>query len=189
MQPRGKRLVRSRTLKARSKSRRVGGRKARRSEPAKSKRYKRQITKSDSNLEEALRHLHSGLSQRRAAQLSGVSVSRFRRFLRSNRLAHYRAGRWRFTDRRPRTVLAITTHGQKEITVAGFDRASLVMQHRAAFQQFINSNDPSGLQPFQGRAVTDTSGREHKLETGPNALYRIASAGGEDFAFIYRLTT
>jgi hypothetical protein len=71
--------------------------------------------------------------------------------------------------------------------VVGFDAASLVMRHRAAVKHFVESNDASHLEPFIGVSVRDTSGRRHLLETRPNVLYRLASAGGEGFEQVYRL--
>jgi hypothetical protein len=38
-------------------------------------------------------------------------------------------------------------------------------------------------------SVTDTDGRTHHLETRPNVLYRLSSAGTESYEAIYRLTT
>jgi hypothetical protein len=117
-------------------------------------------------------------------------VKRFRDFLHSNRLAKYKGGgRWQFTDRRPRVVVAITTRGDKELTVRGHNKASLVMEHREAVRQFRDTNDPSHLTPFEGRTFTDKSGRKHALETRPNVLYRRAAAGGEPYEQVYKLIT
>lgn len=38
-----------------------------------------------------------------------------------------------------------------------------------------------------GRVVTDTAGRQHSLETRPNVLLRLASAGGDGFEAVYRI--
>src|SRR5258706_7812798 len=57
----------------------------------------------------ALRGLRLFNNQRLAARSGGISTKRLRQFLREKRLAHFRKGRWRFTDRRRRSVLAITT--------------------------------------------------------------------------------
>jgi hypothetical protein len=133
--------------------------------------------------------MRSGSSQKEAAAHARVPVKTFRHFLRSNRLAKYKGGgRWQFTDRRPRAVVAITTRGDKEITVRGYNKASLVMQHREAVRRFRDTNDLSHLTPFEGRTVTDKSGRNHALETRPNVLLRRAATGGEPYEQVYKLT-
>jgi hypothetical protein len=145
--------------------------------------------KSEPNLEEALRSLRAGKSQKRAAQVAGVPVRRFRAFLRNNKLANYKKGHWHFTDRRQRTVVAITRRGEKEIKVAGFNKASLVMQHRAAVRAFLNFPDNAHLElvkSFKDRSVTDTSGGAHLLETRPNVLFRYAASGPESYQ-VYKL--
>lgn len=150
--------------------------------PASKKRSRHRATPSTPELEKALRFLRAGNSQKLAAKSAGVSVKRFRDFIRDNRLAKFRKRRWVFSDRRRRQVAAITTRGEKQITVAGFNKASLVMQHRAAVRAFLNLPIParvSVLKPFEGRSVSDTSGRVHFLETRPNFLLRYASSGPE----------
>jgi hypothetical protein len=139
--------------------------------------------------EDALRALRLFNNQKLAAQSGGVSPRAFRRFLRENRLAHFRKGRWRFTDRRQRKVRAITTRGDKDLKVKGFNPASAVMRHRAAVREFLNTNDPSLLERFKNWPIVDAEGRTHHLETRPNVLYRLSAAGSESYEEIYRLTT
>jgi hypothetical protein len=144
-------------------------------------------TQSDPKLEQALRSLREANNLTRSAKSAGVSSERFRRFLRENKLAKRKGQRWRLTDRRARTVLAITTLGKQEITVSGFNKSSLVMQHRAAVRAFLNTGDPAHLKPFEGKAVTDKSGRAHHLETRPNTLHRLEATGNEPWEIVYKL--
>jgi hypothetical protein len=151
---------------------------------------KRRARSPDARLEQALRTLRETNSINRAAKAAGVSRERFRRFIEEKRLAKRKDGRWRFTDRRPRTVLAITTSGEKEITVAGFNRASRVMQHRAAVHAFLSDQGTSNLsrlQKFHGQSVKDTSRHIHFFETRPSVLLRLNAADGELFKQIYQL--
>ena len=146
-------------------------------------------TNSDAKLEQALRSLRETQNLSRSAKGAGVSPQRFRRFLRKKKLARRKGRRWRFTDRRRREVVAITTSGEMRITVAGFNKASLVMQHRAAVRAFLGFPDSGHLQvlkPFEGRSVIDTSGRTHFLETRPNVLLRYAASGPESYQ-VYKL--
>jgi hypothetical protein len=146
-------------------------------------------TKSDPKLEQALRQLRASNNQSKAAKSAGISPERFRRFLRSNKLAKRKGRRWLITDNRERQVIVISDRREISITVRGFKRASLAMSHRAAVRAFVDTNDPSHLKPFEGESVTDTAGHVHPLETDPNVLYRLAAAGSEGFEQIYRLVT
>jgi hypothetical protein len=138
--------------------------------------------------EQALRALRVLKTQKRAAQSAGISPKRFRTFLKEKRLAHFRKGGWHFTDLRPRQILAITTEGEKHLTVKGFNRASLAMSHRATVKQFLEDPDPAALKFFEGKWIKDARGMKHFQETRPNVLYRLAHAGSEPHE-IYRLPT
>lgn len=142
---------------------------------------------SDGKLEAALKLLRQTGNQGRAAREAGVSAERFRRFLRSNSLAERRGKQWRITDKRPRRMTVITGGEAIELTLRDFEQASLNGSHLSAVAAFIRSNDIDLLDPFQGRSVIDGAGQAHPLETDPNELYRLASAGGEVFHEIYRL--
>jgi hypothetical protein len=121
-------------------------------------------------------------------QIAGISVKRFSRFLRSNKLAKFKDGRWRITDRRLREITIISDGQARLIQVRGFNPASLAMRHRAAVRQFLDSNDVTLLSPFKGQTVTDVAKQKHTLETRPNQLYRFANAGSDADMKIYRLT-
>ena len=160
---------------------------------SKTKVHKKQITKraaklpSDDRFETALKYLREGRSQKRAAEIGMVSVSRFRRFIREHKLAKRKGRLWVITDRRTREIQIISQHGVEHIRVRGFGGASLAMRHRAAVQKFLDTNDISLLAPFEGGAVNDISRQKHMLETRPNVLYRIANAGSDADMKIYRL--
>jgi hypothetical protein len=142
--------------------------------------------KSDERLERALRELRRTNNQATAAKEAGVSAERFRRFLREQKLAERKGRVWEITDTRPRTMTALTTRGELELKLPGFEEASLVGRHRAAVKTFRDTNDISHLRPFEGRTFKDTSGRTHILETRPNVIRR-HDASGETFEQIYRI--
>ena len=156
----------------------------------KAERRKRRLRHpSDPNLEKALRYLRAGNSQRLAAKSAGVSVQRFRQFIRKHKLARFKGRRWHFTDKRRRQIVAITTAGERKLVVRGFEPASWAMSHRNAVRQFADTNDVSLLAPFINYSFKDIHGRTYVLETRPNALYRQLSAGGGHYEQIYRLVT
>jgi len=143
--------------------------------------------KSDERLEAALKLLRQVGSQSRAAKDAGVSAERLRRFLRENSLAERRGRHWLITDKRSRRMTVISGGEAREITLRDFDQSSLNGKHLAAVGAFLRTNDIDLLRPFDGQSVIDAKGKAHSLETGPNALYRLAHAGGELFHEVYRL--
>lgn len=154
---------------------------------ARKRNAKRVKIPSNDRFEIAFGFLREGRSQRRSAQIAGISVNRFSRFLRSNKLANFKNGRWLITDRREREVAVISEGREYIVKVRGFRAASLTMRHRAAVHSFLESNDAALLKPFEGLAVTDTAKQKHTLETRPNVLLRLANAGGDADMKIYRL--
>ena len=142
---------------------------------------------SDDRLETAYKFLREGRSKKRSAEIAGISVKRFSKFLRGNKLAQFKSGRWRITDRRVREITIISEGQALLVKVRGFGPASLAMRHRAAVNQFLDSNDASLLTPFEEAAIKDVTKQTHGLETRPNVLLRLANAGGDAEMKIYRL--
>lgn len=139
------------------------------------------------HLEAALKALRQTGNQSEAARSAGISTERFRRFLRENSFAERSGKSWTFTDNRDRQMLVISRSGAKSRVLRGFDQASLNGKHLAAVGQFIGSNKIEFLLPFEGQSVIDARGKSHPLETDPNVLHRLASAGSEVFHDVYRL--
>lgn len=145
------------------------------------------VAKSDHRLEAALKALRQTGNQGRAAKEAGVSVERFRRYLRANGLAARQGKQWHITDNRPRRMTVISDGEANEITLRDFEQASLNGRHLAAVGAFLRSNNIDFLHPFEGQSVIDAKGAAHPLETDPNTLYRLAHAGSEVFHEVYRL--
>lgn len=143
--------------------------------------------KIDGRLEDALKLLRQTGNQGRAAKEAGVSVERFRNFLRSNSLAERKGRQWHITDNRTRSMTVITDGNYVELTLRDFEQSSLNGRHFAAVGAFLRTNDIDLLRPFEGKSVIDVTGQAHSLETDPNALYRLDHAGSAEFHEIYRL--
>jgi hypothetical protein len=139
------------------------------------------------SLEAALRALRQSGNQSDAARSAGISTERFRRFLRANSLAERRGKSWVFADNRKRQMPVISGGVVKTRTLRGFDQASLNGRHLAAVRHFLSSSKIEFLLPFEGLSVIDARGKSHPLETDPNVLHRLASAGSEVFHDVYRL--
>lgn len=141
----------------------------------------------DKRLEDALKLLRRTGNQGRTAKEFGISAERFRRFLRSNGLAERQGGKWTITDNRTRHMTVITGGEALKMDLRDFPQSSLNSRHLNAVQTFLRTNDIDLLRPFEGQSVVDAKGAAHPLETDPNALYRLAHAGGEAFHEVYRL--
>lgn len=147
------------------------------------------VSRGDVSLEAALRALRRTGKQTAAAKEAGVSVERFRRFLRENKLAN-RTGRiWLITDKAPREMLVLSNGQARKMLLDGQEQASLNGRFLVAVKNFLNSQDEQLLSEFVGLSVRDAKGKLHPFETGENALYRLADSGSEVFEDIYRLIT
>jgi len=147
------------------------------------------ISRGDAGLEAALTALRKLGTQSAAAKEAGVSVERFRRFLRENSIAKRSGRTWQITDTAPREMLVLSRGQARVMRLAGFEEASLNGRYLTAFKSFINTNDPDYLAEFEGLSVRDTKGRTHTFETDPNTLYELAAAGSEVFEDIYKFIT
>lgn len=143
--------------------------------------------KSDKRLETALRFMRKTGKQGLAAKRAGVSTERFRRFLYGNKLAKRKSGKWRFTDKRGREMLVLTSGEPEYLVLDGYDQARLNGEHLSAVKTFVLSGDASLIEPFIGKSVRDIKGKPHPLETDLNELLRIANSGDEVFEEIYNL--
>ena len=122
----------------------------------------------DPKLEDAFKHLRSGMSLVKAAKAAKVSRERFRRYVKSNGLAEWKGRRWNVTDQRMRKVATLSKGRQLELTVPDFEQASKAGKYWNAAGKFVRTNDIGLLDPFQGESIQDAKGRLYPLETAPN---------------------
>jgi hypothetical protein len=141
----------------------------------------------DDRLEAALRGLRHSGNQITAAKSVGIAPERFRRFLRENVRIEGRGRSLKIRDDRLRRMSVISGGEIRDLTLRGFDQASLNGEYLNAVRSFLSSNDIELLSPFAGRAVIDAKGQAHPFETDPNTLHRLAAAESELFTDIYRL--
>lgn len=148
---------------------------------------RRPKSKSDDRLEAALKVLRQTGDRTAAAKSVNIAPERLRRFLRENVQIEGRGRSLKITDNRPRDMTVISDGKADVLRLCDYDQASLNGQHLSAVREFIRTNDRELLLPFDDRAVIDTKGKAHPLETDPNELHRIAAQGDEVFHEIYRL--
>jgi hypothetical protein len=140
-----------------------------------------------STLEDALKLMKQGVSQRNAAKRAGVSPESLRRFQKANTTSHREGRHWIISDTRPVSVVMATRGKMRSVTVS-HDATSDVSRHWIAINLFLETNNPSHLAPFVGKGLRDSGGVFHPLETRPNVLRKLDSVGELSFVDIYRQT-
>jgi hypothetical protein len=138
-------------------------------------------------LEDALKLMKKGVSQKEAAKQSGVSAETLRRFQKANTTSQREGRRWVIVDTRPVSVVMATQGKMRTVTVS-HDASSDISRHWIAINLFLETNDASHLAAFVGKGLRDTSGAFHPFETRPNVLRKLDSVGELSFVDIYRQT-
>jgi hypothetical protein len=138
-------------------------------------------------LEDPLKLMKKGVSQKEAARQAGVSAETLRRFQKANTTSQRKGRRWVISDTRPVSVV-MATRGKMRTVTASHDATSDISRHWIAINLFLDTNDPSHLAAFVGKGLRDTSGAFHPFETRPNVLIKLDSAGELSFVDIYRQT-
>jgi hypothetical protein len=138
-------------------------------------------------LENALKLMKTGVSQKAAARQTGVSAETLRRFQKANTTSQREGRRWVIVDTRPVSVVMATRGKMRTVTVS-HDAASDISRHWTAINLFLETNDPSHLAAFVGKGLRDSAGAFHPFETRPNVLRKLDSVGELSFIDIYRQT-
>jgi hypothetical protein len=148
---------------------------------------KRKLSLDDEKLQHALRILRQEKNLAAAAKSARIAPERLRQVAASKGAITKQKRRWIVNPDLPRRMPLYSRGRQIVVTVGDLESASLIGRYMAAVGKFLKSNDRTLLQPFVGKSVTDISGKTHPIETNPNTLYRLASAGGESFESVYRI--
>jgi hypothetical protein len=138
-------------------------------------------------LEDALKLMRKGVSQKEAARQAGVSAETLRRFQKANTVSRREGRRWLIADTRPVSVVMATRGKIRSVTVS-HDAASDISHHWIAINHFLETNSPTHLAAFVGKGLRDSKGVFHPFETRPNVLWKLDSAGELSFIDIYRQT-
>jgi hypothetical protein len=138
-------------------------------------------------LEDALKLMKQGVSQKKAAKQAGVSAETLRRFQKGNTTSRREGRRWVIADTRPVSVVMATRGKMRGVTVS-HDASSDISRHWMAINHFLETNSPTHLAAFVGKGLRDSKGVFHPFETRPNVLRKLDSAGELSFIDIYRQT-
>ncbi len=147
---------------------------------------KAKATGYDRQLEAAVKQVRRGKPLSKASASVGVSAERLRSHIHDQGIGKKTGGRWQIEDTRTRE-LPLFTDGETRLVTVSFENSQLIGEYAQAVKQFLETNDPSFLEPFVGKSVTSTDGRKHTFETDPNELYRLALGSGDDFSRYYRI--
>jgi len=137
--------------------------------------------------EKALQLMKAGASQKTASKHTGVSTESLRRYLKENTTSKLQGRKWLIKDRRP-AEMWIASNGRIYAIAVRYRNKSVVGEYWNAVNQFLITNDPSHLEPFQDKGIRDAEGKYHPWETGPNTLRKLDGIGELNFVEIYSQT-
>ena len=109
-------------------------------------------------LEDALKLMKKGVSQKEAAKQAGVSAETLRRFQKANTTSHRKGRRWLISDTRPVSVVMATRGKMRDVTVT-HDASSDISRHWIAINLFLETNNPSHLGRFVGKGLRIAAAR------------------------------
>jgi len=148
---------------------------------------KRTIPKQSEALNQAVRMMHGGSSQKAAAKAAGISDTTLRRYIYGHNLARREGSKWVMTDQLPRKVITFSGFDYVELVVPGFDEASKAGAYWNAVGKALNEQEPPYLLPFMGDGLTDAKGRFIPFQTDINDLYRLSEMDHPAFHEIYEI--
>jgi hypothetical protein len=137
-------------------------------------------------LQLVIKEMKEGKSLTASARHAGVQPETVRRTLRSAKLLRKKRKRWVIRDDIPTHMLLYAEREARSVIPAEGKNRSAVGKFMNAVKAFLRTNDPAALAPFAGKSVRDIAGKQHRFETDPHELYRLASIGTEKFEDIYK---
>lgn len=152
----------------------------------KSKAQVRREIKTDDPLHRAFELVRRGASMTPTAKRLGIAPERLGRFLRQNARVDKKAGRIIIIEDLRQFEMPMFTNGRSRNVKVNSDARDQISQYLVSVTKFLNSNDPSHLEPFKGMKVRTASGRSYFFETNPNRLYEMYEAGEFDIAILYK---
>jgi hypothetical protein len=142
---------------------------------------------SDVRLQRGLIVLRKSKDIAAAAKAARTTPERFRRAALKKRTIRRLGTGWA-VRRDLAFELPLFTDGKSiVVTVRTLAAARLAGRYMSAVGHFVRTNDPTFLDPFVDRSVTDTSKTKHEFETRPNVLYRLTLSESETFEQVYRI--
>src|SRR4029077_15698318 len=104
----------------------------------------------DDRLQLALKVLRQEKSLTTAAREAKVSPERLRRYATEKNIIVRRGRRWMVRHELPRRMLLFSDGRAVQVVLCDFTSASKVGRFMSAVSQFLRTNNPAGLQEFEG---------------------------------------
>jgi len=133
----------------------------------------------------AFERVRKGEALTPVAKDMGIAPERLSRFVKAYAETERIGGRLVIRKDRLFTPYPIITNGRKKIVIVNGEGRTQIAGHLGQISTYADTNSASGLQRFDGKFVTDSSGKKHALETNPNRLREIISAGEMDYIILY----
>lgn len=141
----------------------------------------------DFRIEAAFRDVANGASLRKASKKNRVGRDRLSRFVRENADVEWKPGTKIVIKADKLVKLArIFSRGRLREVRVHPQQLVLAMVYMNAVGRFLKTNNPLHLKDYDGKSVTDISGKHHPFETNPNRLYEISAANEIDFLPLYK---
>jgi hypothetical protein len=142
----------------------------------------------DRALLEGLRALRETGSLSEASRRSRVAPERLRRFVQGLDFVEKRGARYVVgEDPWIRRVIFYSGGHKVDTVVQGYEPARLAGLYWEAVGEFLRTNDPAYLAPFEGVQIKDVNDNAYTFETRPNVVYRLANEGLSSFEQVYRI--
>lgn len=154
---------------------------------AKEKNVRKPRPISDNAFQISLKALREGKTLTEAAASIRVSPERLRNQAKRLGIIKRQRGKWVVRKNLPRRMLIYSNGKAFAIVVGTHPNASKAGRYMAAVGKFLRSNDPTHLNRFIGKFVTDIKGDKHIFETNQNTLYLLSNSGAESFEQVYRI--
>ena len=144
--------------------------------------------KPDRKLLEGLKALRETGSLTKASQKAKVAPERLRHFVQRLDFVERRGRRYSVSeDPWWRRVIFYSGGRKVDTAVEGYEPARLAGLYWEAVGEFLRTNDPAYLAPFQAVQLKDVNDNAYTFETRPNVLYRLANDGLNSFEQVYRI--
>jgi hypothetical protein len=144
--------------------------------------------KPDRRLLEGLKALRETRNLGDAARRARVAPERLRHFVQRLDFVERRGRRYSVgEDPWWRRVIFYSGGHKVDTVVQGYEPARLAGLYWEAVGEFLRTNDPAYLAPFEGVQIKDVNDNAYTFETRPNVVYRLANEGLSSFEQVYRI--
>jgi hypothetical protein len=142
----------------------------------------------DAKIQQGLRALRKGTPLNAAAHSAGLSSERLRKYLVDKKIGSKRGKKWKLVERNLAWEWIFISEGQLvSVVVGSLKYSTLIARYLNAVKQFLHTNDPKILKPFENVTVRNIKGQKYIFETRPRLLYRIMHPSYRSYLEHYKI--